>query len=69
MAAHRRAAVRHALFRAAIAVVRDGPDKLKDFPDPAGDGPFEYKQVDGGFELKSKLMNKDQPLAMRVGKK
>jgi hypothetical protein len=69
MAAHRRAAVRLAMFRAAIAIVRGGPEKVKDFRDPAGDGPFEYHATDGGFELKSKLLLKDQPLTLRVGKK
>jgi hypothetical protein len=69
MAAHRRAAVRLALFRTAVAVVQGGPDKVKESKDPSGDGPFEYKATDGGFELKSKLTIKDQPVTLVVGKK
>ena len=68
MAAKRRADARLAL-KAAVAVVRDGPDEVKDHKDPFGDGPFEYKATDGGFELKSKLIFKDQPVTLAVGKK
>ena len=57
-----------ALFKAAIAVVQGGPDKLKDIKDPFGDGPFEYRALDKGFELKSKLLFKGQPVTLTVGK-
>jgi hypothetical protein len=68
-AAKRRAEVRLALFKAAIAVVQGGPDTVKEHKDPFGDGPFEYKTTDGGFELKSKLIFRDQPVTLAVGKK
>jgi hypothetical protein len=29
---------------------------LNDHPDPYGDGPFEYVELDGGFELDSALV-------------
>ena len=57
-----------ALFKAALAVVKGGPDKLKDIKDPFGDGPFEYRALDKGFELKSKLLFKGQPVMLTVGK-
>ena len=47
---------RMAMLKAAIAVVLNGPDRLKDSKDPFGDGPFEYSKVGEGFVLKSKLM-------------
>jgi hypothetical protein len=67
-AARRRAEARLAMFKAAIAVVQGGPDKLKEFKDPFGDGPFEYRALDNGFELKSKLIFKDKPVTLTVGK-
>jgi hypothetical protein len=69
VAAKRRADARFALFRAAVAVVQGGPDKVKDHKDPFGDGPFDYTATDGGFELKSKLIFRDQPVTLTVGKK
>lgn len=69
VAAKRRADARMALFKAAMAVVQGGPDSLKGNKDPFGDGPFEYKALEGGFELKSKLLFKDQPVILTVGKK
>jgi hypothetical protein len=68
VAAERRAAARMALFKAALAVVQGGRDKLKDITDPFGDGPFEYRAVGKGFELKSKLLFKDKPVMLTVGK-
>jgi hypothetical protein len=68
-AARRRAEARLAMFKAAIAVVQGGPDKLKEFKDPFGDGPFEYRALDRGFELKSKLLFRDKPVTLTVGKK
>jgi hypothetical protein len=55
------------LFRAAIAVVQGGPEKLKAIPDPYGDGPFEYRALDPGFELKSKLVVLNQQISLKVG--
>jgi hypothetical protein len=56
-----------ALFKAAPAVVQDGPDQLKDIKDPAGKGPFEYRVTDQGFELKSKLLFLGKPVMLTVG--
>ncbi|HKB04082.1 MAG TPA: hypothetical protein VKD90_17805 [Gemmataceae bacterium] len=67
-AARRRAEARLAMFKAAIAVVQGGPDKVKETKDPFGDGPFEYRALDKGFELKSKLIFKDKPVTLTVGK-
>src|SRR5262249_48454561 len=63
----RRARAQLALFKAAVAVVQGGADKLKDVPDPFGDGPFEYKALDKGFELKSKLIFRGEPVKLMVG--
>ena len=57
-----------ALFQAALAVVRGGPDKLKEIKDPFGDGPFEYRALDKGFELKSKLLASGKPVTLVVGR-
>ena len=64
-----RGKARMAMLKAAIAIVQGGEGKLKDFKDPFGDGPFEYKPADGGgFELRSKLVVKDnEPVTLRVG--
>ena len=67
LATERRTQTRMALFNAALAVVQGGPDKLKDIKDPFGDGPFEYRALDKGFELKSKLLFRDQPVLLTVG--
>jgi hypothetical protein len=55
------------MFKAALAVVQGGPDKLKGIEDPFGNGPFEYRALDNGFELKSKLLFKGQPVTLAVG--
>jgi hypothetical protein len=49
------AAVRFQLLRAAIAVQRHGPEALKDYPDPSGDRPFEYRKRTDGFDLVSQF--------------
>jgi hypothetical protein len=66
--AQRRNVVQRDLFKAAIAVVLGGPDKLKEVKDPFGKGPFEYRALDKGFELKSKLQFKGKPVTLTVGK-
>ena len=43
---------RMTMLKAAIAVVQDGSDRLKEFKDPFGDGPFEYTKVGEGFRLR-----------------
>ena len=58
---------RFALLFAAIAVAQDGPEKLKEIKDPYGDGPFEYKALDKGFELRSKLIFEGQPVTLMAG--
>ncbi len=50
-----RTAVQFQLLRAAIAVQRHGPEALKDYPDPSGEGPFEYHARTEGFELVAQL--------------
>jgi hypothetical protein len=65
--AHRNEA-RMAMLRAAMAVVEGGPDRLKDFKDPLGDGPFEYRALGKGFELRSKLLVRDLPVTLSVGR-
>jgi hypothetical protein len=68
VASQRRAETRRALFKAALAVVQGGPDRLKGIPDPSGDGPFEYRALDPGFELRSKLIVNGHPLTLTAGK-
>ena len=68
-AAKRRADARLAMFKAAVAVVLGGPDKVKEHKDPFGAGPFGYKEVNGGFELKSELIFKGEPVTLVVGKR
>jgi hypothetical protein len=67
LAQQRRAQVRMELLKAAIAVVRGGPEKLEAIKDPFGTGPFSYRRLDKGFELKSKLLFHDQPVTLTVG--
>ncbi len=62
-----RSKTRWTMFNAARAIVQDGTAKLQEFKDPAGNGPFEYKTIEGGFALKSKLIYKDQPVILVVG--
>jgi hypothetical protein len=42
------------LLSAALAVQLDGPDALKNHPDPVAGVPFEYVPFEGGFELRSR---------------
>jgi hypothetical protein len=65
--AQRRNQTQRALFKAALAVVQDGPAKLKDIKDPFGKNPFEYRALEKGFELKSALLVKGRPLTLTVG--
>jgi hypothetical protein len=67
--AQRRAQVRMALFRAALTVVQGGPARLGDIKDPFGDGPFEYRALDRGFELESKLLHQGKPVTLTVGQR
>jgi hypothetical protein len=54
---------------AAIAVAEGGPEKLKDITDPFGAGPFEYKALDKGFELKSKLLFEGKSVTLTAGQR
>jgi hypothetical protein len=63
----RRARAQLALFKAALAVVQGGPERLKDINDPFGEGPFKYRKRDKGFELKSKLVFEGKPVTLTVG--
>jgi hypothetical protein len=67
--AQRHSEVRMAMLLAAIAVIEGGPEKLVDIKDPFGDGPFGYRKLDTGFELSSKLVEKDKPVTLAIGQK
>ncbi len=69
LAKEQRGDARMAMLLAAIAFVEGGADKLKAIKDPFGDGPFEYKALDRGFELKSKLHFEGQPVTLVVGQR
>lgn len=60
---------RRTMLLAAIAVRQKGPETLKqkEFADPFGRGPFEYKQTEGGFTLQSKLAYEGKPVELVVG--
>jgi hypothetical protein len=58
---------RMAMLRGAIAVVRGGPEALKELKDPFGYGPFAYRPLEKGFELRSKLLYHNQPVTLTVG--
>lgn len=68
--AEARAEIRFALFRAAVAVAADGPDEVKKYRDPYGDGPFDYRKLEGGFELRSKQNDfiTGNPITLTVGR-
>src|SRR5436190_16580431 len=68
--AQARTDVRRALLSAALAVRVDGRDTLKNHPDPVAGGSFEYVAFEGGFELQSKLMGRDdKPVTLTVGRR
>jgi hypothetical protein len=58
---------RMGMVLAAIAVVESGPEKLKEIKSPLG--PYEYRALDKGFELRSKLIYEGQPVTLTVGQK
>jgi hypothetical protein len=68
VSAQRRNQAQMTLFRAALAIVQKGTENLKLIKDPFGDGPFEYRALERGFELRSKLLFKNQPVTLTVGK-
>jgi hypothetical protein len=69
LAKEHRNQARFAMLLAAIAAAQEGPQKLKEIKDPFGTGPFEYRALDGGFELKSKLQFEGQPVTLTVGQR
>jgi len=58
---------RMGMLLAGIAVVEGGPDKLKEIKSPFG--PYEYKVLDKGFELKAKLLYEGQPVTLAIGQR
>ncbi len=58
---------RWAMLSAAITVKVDGIGALSTVKDPYDNRPFEYKEVDGGFELKSGLTRDDKPATLTFG--
>jgi hypothetical protein len=58
---------RLALLQTALDILHRGEAALSDHPDPYGDGPFEYKELDGGFELGSALVYGNKPVRIRFG--
>jgi hypothetical protein len=69
VAAQRHSQVRTEMLLAAIAVIERGPEKLASIKDPFGDGPFEYRKLDSGFELSSKLQVEGKPVTLVIGQK
>lgn len=65
--AHARAMTRTALFKAALAVAQEGPEKLKTIRDPYATGTFEYQAQPPGFELRSHFKYQGQPVTLTVG--
>jgi hypothetical protein len=57
---------RMTLLKAAVAVVRGGPDRAKEFKD-AGGATLEYAATADGFELRSKVVDDGKPVALKVG--
>jgi hypothetical protein len=68
LAKERRNDARLAMLLAAVAVADGGRDKLREIKDPFGTGPFDYRDLDQGFELKSKLVFEGQPVTLTVGR-
>jgi hypothetical protein len=69
LAKKHRTEARMAMLLASIAVAEAGTEKLKDIRDPFGDGPFEYRRLDEGFELASKLQFEGAIVKLVVGQR
>jgi hypothetical protein len=67
LAKQQRNQARMAMLLASVAVVESGPEALKDIKEPFGDGPFEYRALDTGFELQSKLTYEGKPVTLTIG--
>jgi len=63
---------RLAMLKAALAVVRRGPEALRAeaLKDPYAGGPFSYEKTAGGFRLVSKTLDRDRkPITLEVGQR
>jgi hypothetical protein len=69
LAKQRRTEARMAMLLASIAFAEGGAEKLKDIRDPFGDGPFEYRKLEQGFALTSKLQFDNEPVKLIVGQR
>jgi hypothetical protein len=69
VAAQRHSQARTEMMLAAIAVIENGPEQLESIKDPFGDGPFEYRKLDEGFELSSMLEVEGKPVTLVIGQK
>ena len=61
------AATRIFLLKAAIAVAESGPDAVKGLVDPVNHQPIAYEKQASGFQLKSKVMLRSEPVTLTVG--
>ena len=59
---------RFTMLKAAIAAARGGAEKARDFKDAAG-APLEYQATGDGFELRSKVVDEDKAVMLKVGRK
>jgi hypothetical protein len=55
------------MLKAAIAIVQNGPDKIKDFTDPVNHDPLKYDETANGFELSSAVTVAGHPVVLKVG--
>lgn len=63
-----RSRVRMDMLLAATAVVHSGPEALESTKDLFGDGPYEYRKLESGFELSSRLTHEGKPVTLRIGR-
>lgn len=61
--------VKRAMLRAAIDIRVNGESALASWRDPFGEGPFGYVKTADGFELTSKLTQRDAAVKLSVGEK
>lgn len=59
---------RMTLLRAAVAVARGGPERAKEYKDATG-APVEYQATADGFELRTKVMDEESAVMLKVGGK
>jgi hypothetical protein len=55
------------MLKAAITVVQNGPDKIKDVTDPINHDPLTYAESADGFDLTSTVIWASHPLVLKVG--